>query len=231
MTVPSKRDAPLLPAFNLDRRRWLNTGLASTVALSQAFNTGCSSEVERTFEYLQDVRLNDGKIVTLRFKDVILARGKDTDKYVRLLKQEMWCEPLGIYYLDEPWDISGAHLLRSFDIVNGVPMLVQIAHHKDMERAQGTKVCELNYLKWLANSWIEVLEPDFPLHIVLYNLTQPDYARSNSKTLQKYGILDFPGGRGDERISMLQHSRGSFCHAPPPRNQNQNQIQIQEKTK
>jgi hypothetical protein len=224
MTVPSKRDAPLLPTFNLDRRRWLNTGLASTVALSQAFNVGCSSEVERTFEYLQDVKLNDGKIITLRFKQVILALGKDTDKYKRLLKVEMWYDALGIYFLDEPWDDSGAHRWTSFDIVNSVPMLVQIAHHKDIVRPQRTNECGLNYFKWVANTWIEVPESEFPGHIVRYNLRQPSYRRSDSKGLQRRGLQDFPGARGEERISIFEYAKGvGICYEPIPKNQDQNQ--------
>jgi hypothetical protein len=211
----------LVPTLNLDRRRWLNTGLASAVALSQAFIAGCSSEVERTFEYLQDVKLNDGKIITLRFKDVILARGKDTDNFKRLLKQEMWYEPLGIYYLDEPWNIDGAHRLMSFDIVNGVPMIVQIAKQKDMERAQGTKDCQLNYLKWIASDWIEVPESEFPIRTVRYNLNRATYERDASKVIEKRGLENVPK-IGDMPPSMFEHSKGSFCHPPLPQNQNQN---------
>jgi hypothetical protein len=229
MTVPLATLLPLSPRLNLDRRRWLNTGLASTVALSQAFNAGCSSEVERTFEYLQDVKLNDGKIVTLRFKDVILARGKDTDKYVRLLKQEMWFEPLGIYYLDEPWDVTGAHILLSFDIVNGVPMLVQLAHHKDLVRPGATNKCRLNYFNWGANNWTEIPESEFPGQIVGYNLGRATYERGDSKSLQKRGMLNFPL-RGETPISIFEYAKGvGDCPGRHPSNQNQNQSQ--EKTK
>lgn len=198
--------SPLPPKLNLDRRRWLNTGLASAVALSQAFNVGCSSEVERTFEYLQDVKLNDGKIVTLRFKDVILATSKVTDNYKRLLKQEMWYEPLGVYYLDEPWDVTGAHRLMSFDIVNGVPMLVQSAHHKDVV-SRPSNNCSFNYFKWVMNNWIEVPETEFPLHIVGYNLHRTTYNRGDSKLLQKRGISN-PLAMGDTPLTMLAYAKG-----------------------
>jgi hypothetical protein len=230
MTFPFVTQSPSPPQFNLDRRRWLNASLSSAVLSSATLSTGCSWKVERTFEYLQDVKLNDGKIITLRFKRVVLANGKDTDKFERILKVEMWYDALGIYFLDEPKDINGADLLMSFDIVNGVPMLVQIAQYADMVRHQGTKDCRLNYFKWVANKWLEVPEAEFPLDIVRYNLRGPNYFRSEADSLQKYGILDFPGARGEERISMLQYAKGvGLCSGRlPPK---QNQIENQGRTK
>jgi hypothetical protein len=228
MTVPFVTQSLLPSQLNLDRRRWLNTGLSSALILSQGLNAGCSRAVERTFEYLQDVKLHDGKVITLRFKHVILAHGNDTDKYKRILKVELWYDALGIYFLDEPKDITGAHLLRSFDIVNGVPMLVQIAHNQDMAKYEGTKDCYFNYFKWIANKWLEVPEAEFPLDIVRYNLRGPNYYRSEADSLQKYGLMDFPGVRGEERISMREYSKGvSLCPGRLPPKQNQ----IQERTK
>lgn len=129
-------------------------------------------------------------------------------------------------YLDEPKGLDGAHLFRSFDIVNGIPMLVQVAHINDLGRRPGAKNCRLNYFKWVTNSWIEVAESEFPLDIVRYNLRGPNYFRSEADSLQKYGILDFPGARGEERISMLEYAKGvGLCHGLGNKNQ------IQEKTK
>jgi hypothetical protein len=229
--VPFEGPVSLLPTLNLDRRRLLRTGLTSSVALSQAFNTGCSRKVERTFEYLQDVKLNDGKVITLRFKDVVLAYGKDTDNVKRLLKQEMWYEPLGIYYLDEPWNIDGAHRLMSFDIVNGVPMVVQNSHYSDVVRRdahpeesvrlQQHHRCKFNYLKWMANKWIEVHESEFPGHIVGYNLGRATYPRGDSKTLQKYGMSNAPA-MGDTPISIFQFG-GCLAMLPDKQNKNLNQ--------
>jgi hypothetical protein len=222
MRVPFETHSPLSPRLNLNRRRWLNTGLASTVALSQAFNVGCSSEVERTFEYLQDVKLNDGKIITLRFKVVLLAKGKDTDRYERLVKVEMWYDALGIYYLDEPWGNNKAHRLMSFDIVNGIPMLVQDANDFDLITRRNRNRCKQNYFKWLANNWVEVAESEFPGNIVRYNLGRNTWERGDSKIIQKRE-LSSPSERERMPESIFEYSRGvgDCTRTYPPEQQNQ----------
>jgi hypothetical protein len=221
MLVPPKTQLPLPPTWNIDRRRWLITGLSSALILSQGLNAGCSRAFERTFENLQEVKLHDGKVITLRFKIVILATGEELYKIQRILKVEMWYDALGIYFLDEPKDITGAHLLKSFDIVNGVPMLVRAAHLQDMAKYRGTKHCLFVYFKWVANQWLEVPEAEFPLDIVRYNINWPAYWRSDSETVRKYGLKDFPGVPSEDRISMREYSRRyGLCGDPLPQKQN-----------
>jgi hypothetical protein len=222
MTVLRKTHLQLRPNLKLGRRRWLNAGFSSALILSQGLNAGCSRAFERTFENLQEVKLHDGKVITLRFKIVILATGEELYKIQRILKVEMWYDALGIYFLDEPKDITGAHHLLSFDIVNGVPMLVRDAHVQDMAKYEGAKDCYFIYFKWVANKWLEVPEAEFPLDIVRYNINWPAYWRSDSETVRKYGLKDFPGVPSEDRISMREYSRRYYAcpgRLPPKQKQ------------
>lgn len=121
-------------------------------------------------EWTEEVKLSDGRMVTVWRKARAYSGGFPNSKRGRNIDFEFRYEPLGLWWVAT----MSEKFVRdpvSFDIIDGVPYLV--LHMGDREGCRNRPKSDYTaqFLRWVNDRWVEVPQAQFPVDRALMNLS------------------------------------------------------------
>ena len=120
-------------------------------------------------EWNEEVKLSDGRMVTVWRRARAHSAGFPNARRGSNIDFEIRYEPLGVRWKDE---VSHSHVREpvSFDIIDGVPILVLYVGDREGCRNRPPNDYSAQFLKWFDNQWIDVPQAQFPVERALMNL-------------------------------------------------------------